>query len=69
MLSSPNEGWQGETGYVGREKIERLRGEDMSEKVFYLCGPPPMPKAIMAALRNMGVPDERIWVEIFSFLE
>jgi NAD(P)H-flavin reductase len=69
VLSRPDEGWGGETGYVDREKIERLCGEDLGEKVFYVCGPPPMLKAIIAALRSIHVPDERIRLEIFSFLE
>ncbi|MBI4772687.1 MAG: ferric reductase-like transmembrane domain-containing protein [Deltaproteobacteria bacterium] len=69
VLSRPNEGWQGETGHVDGEKIERLCGEDLGEKTFYVCGPPPMLKAVVAALKNMHVRDKRIRVEIFSFLE
>ena len=30
---------------------------------FYVCGPPPMMKAVIAALRSEGVPDENIVVE------
>jgi predicted ferric reductase len=69
VLSRPDEGWEGETGYVDREKIERLCRSDLSGKVFYVCGPPPMRKAVLADLKNMHVPDKRIRVEIFSFLE
>ena len=69
VLSSPAESWQGEAGHVDREKIERLCGENLSGKVFYVCGPPPMLKALIAALKTMHVPDQRIRVEIFSFLE
>jgi ferredoxin-NADP reductase len=30
---------------------------------FYVCGPPPMMKAVIADLRDAGVPDDRITVE------
>lgn len=69
VLSRPDEDWKGETGYVDREKIERFCGADPDGKVFYVCGPAPMRRAIIADLRNLHVPDERIRMEIFSFLE
>jgi len=69
VLSKPNEGWQGETGHVDGEKIERLCGKDLGGKTFYVCGPQSMLKAIVAALKSRHVPDERIRVEIFSFLD
>jgi ferredoxin-NADP reductase len=69
VLSRPDEGWQGETGHVDREKIEKACGKEMHKKVFYVCGPPPMLKGILAALKELGVPDKRIRVEIFSFLD
>lgn len=33
------------------------------DRTFYVCGPPPMMKAVVADLRDRGVPDERIVVE------
>ena len=69
VLSRPDEGWQGETGHVDREKIERLCGKDLGEKVFYVCGLPPMLKAVISALEDLQVPEERIRMEIFSFLD
>jgi len=69
VLNDPDEGWQGETGFVDREKIERFCGNDLSEKVFYICGPPPMIEAVISALKNLGVSDKQIRLEIFSFLD
>ncbi len=69
VLSRPDDDWQGETGHVDREKIEKLCGKDPGKKIFYVCGPPPMLKAIIAALGELHIPDRRIRVEIFSFLD
>jgi NAD(P)H-flavin reductase len=69
VLSRPNEGWTGETGHVDREKIERFCGDDLRTKVFYVCGPPPMLKAVIASLESLGVADRQIRIEIFSFLD
>ncbi len=69
ILSEPNEGWEGETGHVNHEKIERLCGRSLDGKVFYVCGPPPMLNTIVNALKNLHVPDKRIRIEIFSFLD
>jgi len=69
VISSPGEGWQGESGYIDDEKLERFCGKDLSQKVFYVCGPPPMLKAIIGTLKGMGVSEKRIRLEIFSFLD
>lgn len=68
VLNDLDEGWKGETGFVDREKIERFCGKNLGEKVFYICGPPPMIEAVITALKNMGVVDKQIRLEIFSFL-
>lgn len=69
MLSHPGEDWTGETGYIDREKIERLVGTDLSGKTFYVCGPPAMNEAAIANLKALGVEDRRIRTEIFSLVD
>jgi len=69
VLSSPEEGWDGETGRVDRDRIERYCEGRVQERSFYLCGPPGLVKATLDNLREMGVPDIRIRLEIFSFLD
>lgn len=69
VLETPGEGWQGETGFVDREKIERLCEGESAQQVFYVCGPPPMVRTILSTLKRMGVPDRQIRAEIFSFLD
>ena len=54
-----------ETGRVDREKIERLVPDVVKRDVF-LCGPPPMMDALIATLRDLGVPQPQIHFERFS---
>jgi predicted ferric reductase len=69
VISSAPADWPGERGRLDQEKIERLCGPDLSPKTFYVCGPPAMSKAVIAALKELGAADGQIRQEIFSFLE
>lgn len=69
VLSRPEEHWSGESGHIDQDKIEKFCGHNLTEKVFYICGPLRLSKALISTLRNMGVPDKRIRHEIFSFLD
>jgi ferredoxin-NADP reductase len=39
---------------------------DIAERDVYLCGPPPMMRAVLATLRELGVPGRQIHFERFS---
>lgn len=69
IISSPGEGWTGETGYVNQDKIRKYCGDDLRGKAFYLCGPAGMLSAVESVLKDMGVPQRQIRTEIFSFLD
>lgn len=66
VLSEPDENWDGESGYVTREIIERHAGELLGEADVYLCGPPAMMDMLLDALGELGVPGARIHAERFS---
>ena len=68
VLSKPDENWNGETGYIDQEKIEKYCGV-LKGKGFYVCGPPGLVKKTIKNLRDLGVKDKRIHVELFSFLD
>jgi len=68
VLSRPDQGWNGQTGHVDGDLVLSYCGEKTAGKTFYLCGPPGMVQGLLKALPAMGVPDERIRLEIFSFL-
>ena len=69
VLSRPEGDWRGESGHIDRAKIEKFCGQNLGTKVFYVCGPLRMSTALISTLRDMGVPDQRIRREIFSFLD
>jgi predicted ferric reductase len=71
VLDRPDNDWTGETGRVDREKIRRFcgQGNDLKEKVFYICGPEKMRDSVIRDLTSLGVPDNRMRTEIFSFLD
>jgi predicted ferric reductase len=68
VLEQPPEGWSGETGFVDAEILERHLGEHPQRARFFLCGPPPMMEALLAALDQLGVPDRHIDLEVFNLV-
>ena len=69
VLENPGPNWTGEQGMVDREKIERLCKNKLKTAGFYVCGPPGLLEAVIGHLKDLGVPDKRIHLEIFSFLD
>lgn len=68
VLSSPPDGWTGETGLVRRDLLERHIDRDARQSwVFVLCGPPPMLHMLETALLEIGVPARHILLEQFSY--
>jgi predicted ferric reductase len=67
VLSKPGKDWPGEIGHVDRERIERLCDGDFKDRAFYVCGPKGMLHATLKNLRDLGVAQNRIHYEIFSF--
>jgi predicted ferric reductase len=55
----------GEHGFIDKEKLSRLV-PDIAARDVFLCGPPPMMAAVIAALRELGVPSKNIHYERFS---
>ncbi len=66
VLSDRDGPWEGETGYVTRDMIARLVGDNPGQRSYYVCGPPPMMKQVIGALRELRVPPGRIAFERFS---
>jgi CDP-4-dehydro-6-deoxyglucose reductase len=66
-LSRGDDGWPGRRGYVGAH-VEEALGECRAEAPpdVYLCGLRRMTDAVSRRLRDLGVPRERLHVEIFD---
>ncbi len=62
---SDDPGWPGEKGRIDKEKISRL-APDFKEREVFLCGPPPMMKALRLDLISIGVPNNQIHYERFA---
>ncbi len=57
--------WKGETGFVDKERIQRL-APDFLERDIFVCGPPIMMMGIVKTLREMKVPASQIHYERFA---
>ena len=68
VLDDPHEGWEGETGYVNTEILERYLPEQYRRFVYFICGPEPLMEAMDSALPELGVPEERVLSERFGMV-
>jgi len=62
---SDDPAFAGEKGFVDAEKVRRLVPH-VAQYDVYLCGPPPMMKAVIKMLRGLGVPNRQIHWERFA---
>jgi predicted ferric reductase len=68
VLSEPPAGWEGLTGQLDRDTIERVFDFAEAREWLYLsCGPAPMLDAVEDALTALDVPAERIVSERFYY--
>jgi hypothetical protein len=58
-----DEGHYQSQGHVDPQLLNRLLPVDCD---LYLCGSPPFMDAMLAGLQEQGIPDERIFFEVFS---
>jgi len=63
-LVNPPGKWSMGTGFVSEEMIKKALPAPANDIIILLCGPPPMIKANIAMLKNMGYADHMI----FSFV-
>ncbi len=63
VLSEPEEGWTGETGFLTKELIGKYTQGDTS---YFICGPQVMYAYMLKQLEEMNVPKRRIRCEVFG---
>jgi predicted ferric reductase len=68
VLEEPPDDWDGGTGFVTRELLERELPREDFPRQYFVCGPPPMMDAVHAALLELGVPADRIQLERFVLI-
>ncbi len=65
LVMSRQEGWHGEKGRIDRGLLAKYVPEPAGCD-FFVCGPPAMSKAVILALRGLGVPAGRVHHELFE---
>jgi predicted ferric reductase len=68
VLADPPEDWQGESGYVDADLLDRHLPEDAPDIDYFTCGPPPMMDAVEKALKARGVDTLRLRSERFDLV-
>jgi Na+-transporting NADH:ubiquinone oxidoreductase subunit F len=64
---APGDRWTGETGFIHETVGRALRGHPAPEDCeYYLCGPPVMISAVLAALERLGVEPQSIFNDDFG---
>lgn len=67
VLSEPDAGWTGRTGWVHEAVVEDF--PDLSGYDLYMAGPPPMIDAARTAFRAAGMPDGQMHYDSFEYAE
>jgi predicted ferric reductase len=70
VLSDPPDTWEGVRGRVDARVLGAAlpTRRDRTECDVYICGSPPMVGGVLAALEELGVPEERIHTEQFDMI-
>lgn len=68
VLEEPPADWDGEEGMVTEDLLERRLPQDDFERMYLICGPPPMMDAVHAALMERGVAQRHIQLERFALV-
>ena len=67
VLDQPPEHWSGESGYINEEMLQR-HTPDVTERIIYISGPPPMVNAYKDLFLKAGVPRDNIHTDYFPGL-
>src|SRR5690625_5519282 len=55
VLEDPPDEWEGETGFIDEELLEKYLPEEPYSRTYYICGPGPMMDIAESSLHNLGV--------------
>jgi predicted ferric reductase len=68
VLENPEEGWEGESGFINAKMMVKYLPEDRENLEFFICGPPPMMNVVEDVLFRLGLPIERSHTERFNLV-
>jgi len=65
ILSEPTQDWRGESGRLDADRVMRWAG-GVDGKVFYICCPSPMTRALLRGLKSKGVSSHCLRTDFFA---
>ena len=65
LVMSGQDDWPGEQGRFNGKLLQKYL-PDLEGKDFFVCGPPPMSKAVRAELEKLNIPLNKIHYEVFE---
>ncbi len=68
VMSDPEEGWDGETGYINAEIMKKHLPWQYKWFKYLICGPKPLMDAMEEALPELGVPPQSVLTERFDMI-
>ena len=68
VVEDPPDDWQGESGLMDREMLDRDLPDDRDTFEYFICGPEPMTDAVEPALRELGMSWRQIYTERFEIV-
>jgi predicted ferric reductase len=67
VINEPPDDWEGESGYLTEEILDRHLPKSNRERLsYFLCGPTPMMDSAEQHLKALGVPQDRVEREVFN---
>jgi ferredoxin-NADP reductase len=62
--------WKGEIGFINKELLTKyMTNDELTDSIFYICGPPGMLKAMKVVTRRFTNSDLRIKIEEFTIIQ
>jgi len=68
LLDEPSDEWEGETGQVSKEFLEKYLPDQRNDYVYFICGPSPMMDIAGISLHDLDVKWNRIYMERFQIV-
>ncbi len=68
VIKEPLEDWQGETGYIDRELLEKYIPLRRGSRQYFICAAPVMMNAVETALHKLEVPVTNVHMEHFKLV-
>jgi predicted ferric reductase len=66
ILENPPEGWEGESGFIRAEILDRHLPENRNELQYFVCGPIPMINAVEKAIAELNIPKQNLHTERYE---